>query len=95
MPVEITAVGVGNFTGDGEAEAHAAFAFGEEGVAAVEECVWGEAGAGVFDLEGEMGVGGVQGEFDFAAGRGGLDGVEDEVGEGLVEAVGVAEDGGG
>lgn len=43
---------VGDFAGDGEAEAHSAFAFGEEGVAAVEEGVCGEAGAGVFDLEG-------------------------------------------
>lgn len=48
-------MGVGDFPGDGEAESHAAFAFAEEGVAAVEEGLGGEAGAGVLDSKGQLG----------------------------------------
>lgn len=85
-------VGECDFECNREAKAHAAFALGKEGVAPMEESFLGKAWSGVVDLKAEVGVRLLKVKADNAHRRGGLERIEDEVGEGLMKAVGVAED---
>ena len=83
-----------DFAGDGEAKTKADAAGGLEGFAEFFDVVAGEAGAGVLDFDLDLGVA-VVAERGGADGDGGvvgvgLEGVEDELGEGVAEGFGVA-----
>ena len=96
---DAAAVLVDDGAADGEAEAGAAHGAGVGGVDLLEaledvfELVFGDAATEVLDFDdGFDVVDGAGAELDLAAGGGELDGVGDEVGEGLEDAVGVGPD---
>ena len=82
-------MGTRDVEGDAEAETHATFAFGEKGIPSAEQGLRGKTGAGVEDFEAKVSRIGLKREADFTASRGRLQRIEDEVGESLMEAVGI------
>ena len=93
-PLEVAAMSAADVQGDGEAEAHAALALGKKGATALGQCRRRKTRTRVFDGQRQRRILAVKKQADRAAGRRGLDGIQNDVGQSLVETVPVSHDDG-